>query len=205
MKIKMIGSAAELRSVEPFYVEHLLWGTKSIPKTYGYIGFVPDEGFYLKMICEEQSPLRTYIHNQDPVYKDSTMEAFFMFEPERESTGLPVYFNLEMNSNGALLAAYGQDRAHRISFSEEGCRRVGCRAQINEKSWEVDFQVPIALLNEMYGPLHLGEGSTFSCNFYKISETKEIEHYASYSPVLSETPDFHLPEYFEKAIIVRAE
>lgn len=203
MRVKMIKSAAELSFVEPFYVEHLLWGTRSIPKTYGYIGFVQDEGFYLKMICEEQNPLRTYIHDQDPVYQDSAMEAFFMFEEEHSEE--PIYFNLEMNSNGALLAAYGKDRLCRTGFSRENCRRIGCEAKIGEESWEVSFHVPLSLLHEIYGLFHLGEGSTFSCNFYKISETKEIEHYASYSPVLTEMPDFHRPEFFEKAVIVRTD
>lgn len=205
MRVKMMKREAELRFVEPFYVKHLLWGTRSIPKTYGYIGFVQDEGFYLKMICEEQNPLRIYTHDQDPVYRDSAVEAFFMFEPEQDSIGHPVYFNLEMNSNGALLAAYGENRFQRTYFSQENCDKVCCRSKIGEDSWEVTFHVPFSLLHEIYGLFHLGEGSTFSCNFYKISETKEIEHYASYSPVLTEMPDFHRPEFFEKAVIVRTD
>ena len=60
MIIKVINSKDELEALEPFRVEYLLWGTKRIPKTYGYLGFVRDEGFYLKMVCEEKEPLRTY-------------------------------------------------------------------------------------------------------------------------------------------------
>ena len=56
---------------------HLLWGTERIPKTYGYIGFVKGEGFYLKLVCLEKNPLRIYKEDQDPVYKDSAVEAFF--------------------------------------------------------------------------------------------------------------------------------
>ena len=33
-------------------------------------------------------------------------------------------------------------------------------------------------------------------------EKKEIEHYASYSPILTDIPSFHLPEYFAQAVIV---
>ena len=39
MVVEVIGSQLELEEVEPFFVEELLWGTKSIPKTYGYLGF----------------------------------------------------------------------------------------------------------------------------------------------------------------------
>ena len=77
MIIKVINSKDELEALEPFRVEYLLWGTKRIPKTYGYLGFVRDEGFYLKMVCEEKEPLRTYENVLDPVYRDSAMEAFF--------------------------------------------------------------------------------------------------------------------------------
>ena len=47
MIVEVISSKKELENVRPFYVEHLLWGTKAIPRTLGYLGFVPDEGFYL--------------------------------------------------------------------------------------------------------------------------------------------------------------
>ena len=83
MKIKIIKNAVELMNVEPYQVDCLLWGTKKIPKTYGYLGFVQGDGFYLKMICEEQDPLRTYTKEQDPVYQDSAMEAFFQYEADK--------------------------------------------------------------------------------------------------------------------------
>ena len=56
---------------------HLLWGTERIPKTYGYIGFAKGEGLYLKLVCLEKDPFRIYKEDQDPVYKDSAVEAFF--------------------------------------------------------------------------------------------------------------------------------
>lgn len=50
IKVETIRSREELEEVTPFQVDNLLWGTKKIPKTYGYLGFVPNDGFYLKMI-----------------------------------------------------------------------------------------------------------------------------------------------------------
>ena len=35
---------------------------------------------YIKLVCEEKDPLRVYKEDQDPVYKDSAMEAFFQFK-----------------------------------------------------------------------------------------------------------------------------
>ena len=130
MKVEIINNANELESLEPFEVSCLLWGTEKIPKTYGYLGFVPGDGFYLKMICVEKDPLRTFEKDQDPVYRDSAMEAFFMFEPaqhkEREEQN--IYINLEVNANGAMLAAYGSQRVYRTYFTEEERSRLQCRA-----------------------------------------------------------------------------
>jgi len=203
MIVEVIGSKKELEAVEPFRVEHLLWGTESIPKTYGYLGFVPEEGFYLKMVCEEKEPLRTYENMMDPVYRDSAMEAFFQFEPEREIRGAAIYLNFEVNANGALLAAYGSGRTYRTYFTKEELEEFECRARVDEDCWSFQIFIPLRILEEIYGPLRLRGGSRFTCNFYKISEAEEIEHYASCFPIRSEVPSFHLPEYFGEAVIAK--
>ena len=204
MKVEIINNANELETLEPFEVSCLLWGTERIPKIYGYLGFVPDDGFYLKMICMEKDPLRTYTKDQDPVYRDSAMEAFFMFEPaqqmEREEQN--IYINLEVNANGAILAGYGSQRTYRSYLTSDERKELQCRTEVKDDRWTVSLRLPVSLLEKLYGHVDLKAGSTFSCNFYKISETKEIEHYASYSRILSDTPSFHLPEYFAQAEIV---
>ena len=201
-----------LESVELFKIENLLWGTEKIAKTYGYIGFVPGEGLYIKLVCVEKNPLRIYKKDQDPVYKDSAMEAFF------PSVSLPViclenrcdlmaaddiYLNFEMNANGALLACYGKNKMNRIPFTPDQIRKMKCSAEIQEEQWNVNLALPIEILEQVYGKLNLQEGSDFRCNFYKICETKEYEHYAAYRCVESEQPNFHLPEYFENAVILK--
>lgn len=203
MEVKMIDGVEQLEQTAPFFVDKLLWGTKSIPKTYGYLGFVKGDGFYLKMICEEKDPLRTYTQDRDPVYQDSAMEAFFMFESEHAKNGPPVYFNFEFNANGALLAGYGKQRTYRSYFAKELYPEFRCKAEIKEDQWSVSLRIPLAILEPVCGSLDLEKGSTFTCNFYKISETKEIEHYAAYAPISSDIPSFHVPEFFETAKIVK--
>lgn len=201
IEVKIIDSAEKLMNLKPYYVDKLLWGTKEIPETYVYLGFVPGDGFYLKMVCEESNPLRTYENDQDPVYRDSAMEAFFQFETDREREQA-LYLNLEMNANGALLAAYGAGRTYRTYFSKDEMKTFGHRAEILDDRWSIEAKLPVELLEKVYGPLHLDDGSVFYCNFYKISETAEIEHYASCFPIKTEIPSFHLPEYFGEAVIV---
>ena len=73
---------------------------------------------------------------------------------------------------------------------------------MEEEKWSVSLRVPITALEEVYGSLSLGVGSTFSCNFYKLSETAAVEHYAAYALIPTKIPSFHMPEYFAEAEIV---
>ena len=68
MEVRLIENKELLESAELFKIENLLWGTEKIAKTYGYIGFVPGEGLYIKLVCVEKNPLRIYKKDQDPVY-----------------------------------------------------------------------------------------------------------------------------------------
>ena len=86
---------------------------------------------------------------------------------------------------------------------KEMIRQMKCSAEIQEEQWNVNLTLPIEILEQVYGKLNLQEGSDFRCNFYKICETKEYEHYAAYRCVESEQPNFHLPEYFENAVILK--
>ena len=133
------------------------------------------------------------------VYKDSAMEAFFQFFPNDEEND--IYFNFEVNSFGALHAKYGNGRKDRIALTDEQIDRCHCSAQILEDHWDMYLTVPVSVLYEIFGEFEFGKGSRLSCNFYKISEDPSIEHYASYSPIISDHPNFHLPQFFEESTI----
>jgi hypothetical protein len=106
-----------------------------------------------------------------------------------------------MNANGAILAGYGKNKTERTPFEADMLQKLNCKAEVEEEQWNVSLMVPIEILECIYGELYLKEGTKFNCNFYKICETKENEHYASYEYVKSKNPNFHLPEYFAEAVI----
>ena len=201
MKIQILSSPEQL-SLEgtSFEVSHFLWGTKFAPPVTGRIGYVAGDGLYVEMTCMETDPLRRHNGFQAPVYQDSAMEAFFHFPfaGSRKTEPSP-YINLEFNANGSLLAQYGFSRAGRTPFSEAECRAFSHHVQLFSDHWTLSFRLPLSFLEQMYGITAFDSSDTFSCNFYKISEDPSIEHYAAFSPVLSESPDFHRPEFFEKA------
>ena len=192
----------------PFQVANIQWNSRVHPVTIGHMGYLPHEGLLVFMKCYEQNPLRTMTQNMDPVCLDSAMEAFFAF-PERaiaeheaytpDDNGL--YLNFECNANGAMYATYGHGRQGRTALLPEEFAAARPRVRILPDSWELTFLVPMRLLSRVADIQAFSPGDVFYCNFYKISETPEIEHYLSFSPITSERPNFHLPRFFAKAVI----
>lgn len=200
--VKRIKDRTEIEQCEPFAINQYMWNSKKEPKAYGWMGYLEGEGLVVKMVCEERNPKREYTKHRDPVYKDSTMEVFLAFPEEGETlTNDVMYTNFEINSNGAMLANYGKGRKGRLSITDEQFAMTGVKATIEENRWYLEVLFPEAYLKEICDFEKVKEGRTFYCNFYKIAEEEAIQHFGSYSPIDSETPNFHLPVCFAEAVI----
>ncbi len=194
-----IHSEEALSHCPVFTVDHFNWGGTYRPVTSGQLGFLPDRGFLLEMTCKETDPCCIYQKDDDPVYLDSAMEAFFCFAPEEEN---PCYLNFEMNANGAMLACYGRSRQSRTPFSKQLRHDLLCQAEILEDCWRIRLFLPLALVRALYPGVTLDSGSHFTCNFYKIKESEYLTHFASFAPIPTPEPNFHLPQYFASARIL---
>lgn len=197
-EIHLISSKEEIDSCPVFYVNQYNWGGEYRPKTYGHLAFLPGTGFYVKMICEEKDPVRIYRNVNDPVHLDSAMEAFFQFYPQERPD---CYLNFEANANGALHAKYGDGRKGRSVFPDSLYEACCCRSQILRDYWTLELTVPLELIEYVYGHSDFNTGSVITCNFYKIKESEGKTHFASFTRIVNETPDFHLPQYFATAIL----
>lgn len=196
-QVKIIKSMEQLKNCPVFCVDNYQWTKEYRPQTYGQMALLEDYGLVITMTTLEVEPLRRYTLDDSPVYKDSCMEAFLNFAPEDMEKG---YINFEMNSNGAMLSGFGKDR-NRKRLNQITSYHAICEAKIDEKSWSIILRIPMELIFDVYQKDVLKAGDIFTCNFYKISEDPSIEHYASYSPIESTIPNFHLPNFFSKAII----
>ncbi len=202
-RVKQIADRALVEQCERFDIQRYQWHSKQEPRTYGWMGYLDGEGLFVKMVCEETNPKRVYTHHKDPVYRDSAMEIFLAFlKPQEPLTNACMYTNFEINANAAMLANYGAGREHRCFISDEQYKQTGVTATIHEDRWSVEALFPESYLNEIGDFEAVKKGAAFYCNFYKISESDEILHFGSYSPIASETPNFHLPVCFAKARIV---
>lgn len=197
-KVETIKRFEEIDQCAKFLINHQLWEKEYKPEAFGRMAVLEGYGVVITMTAMEVNPLRRYHEKDDPVYNDSALEAFLNFATEYSTK---EYLNFEMNANGAMLSEFGMNRNRRKLKSFLPCS-ADCKAQIREDSWEVTLKIPMALIQEVYQREPLKSGDLFTCNFYKISEDPAIEHYASYAPIVSNTPNFHLPEFFGKAIIL---
>lgn len=198
--VKRIKSRDEIEQCNRFDVNNFMWNSKKEPKTYGWMGYVEDEGFFIKMVCEEKDPKRTYTKPQDPVYIDSAMEIFLAFlEDGEELSNDCMYTNFEINSLGAMLANFGKGRNDRKQITEEQYKATGVKSVIEDDKWYLEVLYPLDYLRTVCDIDKVIAGKDFYCNFYKIAEGDEIEHYGSFSSIESEKPNFHMPICFAKA------
>lgn len=201
--VKRIDNKEQIETCETFLINQYMWNSKREPKVYGWMGYMEGEGLFVKMVCEETNPKREYQNHRDPVYKDSTMEIFLAFLEEGETlSNQCMYTNFEINSNGAMLANFGKGRKDRQSITDEQFELTGVGATIQSDRWYLEVLFPESYLNQICDFTTVKEGKPFYCNFYKIAESEEIQHFGSYSPIESETPNFHLPVCFAEAVIV---
>lgn len=202
-RVRRIGSREEIGQCELFQITNYMWNSTRSPRAYGRMGYLGGQGFYVEMTCEEKDPKRTFLNFKDAVYRDSAMEAFLAFpEAGEKLTNDVMYLNFEVNANGALYAAYGKGRRGRQFMPEQYLDICNCSAKVEEDRWSIAFLIPEGYLHDVCGVGELDSELTFYCNFYKISESREIEHYGSFSRIESEAPNFHLPVCFAHAQIV---
>lgn len=174
---------------EKIDIKNVLFGKNEGAKTSAYIK-VCDRGISILFKVLEENPKAIYGRDMDPVYKDSAVEAFLMFFGEKNKG---CYFNFELNSKACVLAGFGKDRERRGELSSTDIASIKAEKMKDESSWGVKFIVSNELIEKYYGKF---QRNNFRANFYKISESPEIEHYMSASNIESNEINFHKPEFF---------
>jgi len=199
--LQRIHSVGEIETCGKALIREASWSCRRKPEAWAYMGYVDGEGLWVRMVCRETDPRRIYTKHRDPVWKDSAMEVFLAFPKKGEKlSNHTLYLNFEINANGALFAQRGTGRSDRVFVPERVYAECGCRAWIEGELWKAQLLAPEWYLKEGCGwEYRAGDGQVmppFYCNFYKISEAPDIEHYLSYSRIESEVPNFHLPLWF---------
>ncbi|WP_210466509.1 carbohydrate-binding family 9-like protein [Rufibacter roseolus] len=151
--------------------------------------------FFVKFYVEEDAIRAVFRKTNDPVYRDSCVELFIAFNDER------AYYNLEFNSLGSCLMAYGAGKENRRFLSEAVIREIKRYAQLSvgelpnaAVKWELTLVIPVEVFC-FHGFTSLNE-QTCKVNFYKCGDDLPKPHYLTWNTIKAASPNFHLPEYF---------
>ncbi len=159
------------------------------PAAFARVCWQPD-ALLVRLTALESDPKITYRQPNDPVYQDSCLEFFIAPLPDR-----PAFCDFELNAAGTLLVGHYHngdfgliDPAHRPDFAPRAVRLPD--------RWQVTFTIPAAFLESRFPGFCYAAGEPVGANFYKCGDHTAAPHYACWSPIHSEKPDFFHPECF---------
>ena len=183
--------AFQLPQDELVELKYSPWGENTAPQCLFQGCFVQNRGFFFDFIAYEKDPLARFKKSGDPVYKDSCLELFCNFAPQKSD----LYINFEMNANGAGLICVGNGRENRVPLKTTLLPTI--RAAKTDNFWDVILYVPQEIIREVYGEkIDFSEGYEMRANVYKCGDETDHPHWLTWSPIKSEKPDFHRPEQF---------
>ena len=145
-----------------------------------------DGGFCIRMHTDEIHLRAEETKENGSVCEDSCMEFFFKPDPHDGN-----YINFEVNPRGVMHVGLGKDRYGRQLIDEPRTTfRVETRAE--EGDWTLKYEIPDAFLLRYFGKLN----PVFRGNFYKCGDLTDHPHYATWAPVYTEKPDYHVSDFF---------
>ncbi len=167
------------------------------PRTEAALVYLRGRGFLARLTSFETA-LRAECREEDgEVYRDSCLEFFVNFAPERGRD----YLNLEVNPLGTLHCKFGPGRAGRRVLPA-GVERPRAACAVQPDCWTAELFLPLAAVETLFGRGDFVPGEALRGNFYKCGDGTSLPHYGMWSPVLTEEADFHRPEYFGELVLV---
>jgi hypothetical protein len=171
------------------------------PRTEAKLAY-DNESIYVIFRVQDRFVLSKHSNHQDPVYKDSCVEFFFI---PGEDTELG-YFNLEMNCGGTMLFHHQlKPREGSVDIHPRHISEIEVAASLpkivdpeikSDTTWVVEYRIPFSILKDYFEFNIPGEGSLWRANFYKCADESSHPHWLTWAPVQKPTPDFHMPEFF---------
>lgn len=178
----------EWDGIEEQSIDECRWSPNTAPAAGMKAALLKDRAL-LVLVKSYCAPVRAEnILPDSSVWEDSCLEFFFSFDGEK-------YVNLEVNANSALRASVGTERHGRSFLKDMDVPMPQVRAERSADSWQVLFTIPLETVKALWG-CGVSCGDSFRANFYSCGDKTPAPHYASWSPIDTEKPDFHRPEYF---------
>lgn len=142
-----------------------------------------------------------HLANQEAVSEDSCVE--FFIQPIEGGE----YFNFEFNILGYVKASHRTDRANSTRLEPADIARIKREPvyhadepfvfeNLEDDTWILTVSIPWSLIGVTPEP-----GMKFRANFQACCSAANPPYYLSWSPIVTEKPDFHRPEFFGEIIL----
>lgn len=182
-------------------IAHLLWSKDRYqPLVYFSIAH-NGTCVFLKFIVHENHVQTIYSNINDPVYKDTCVEFFISIGNDTN------YYNLEFNANGTCAIGYGSNKFDRKDLPTDVIASISTQSKLwNLNSdfvycWHLTLIIPATVFIH-HQSINLN-GLESRLNFYKCGDDLPLPHFIAWNNIESEQPNFHLPEFFGRAVFLR--
>lgn len=176
-------------------IDTFKWAEGYTPKAYAQVAILEGCGLAAKLTAFEKNPLAEKQNFNDPVYEDSCLEFFAMFDSKGEK-----YLNFEMNSNGAFLATVREARGEVVTIDNFIDLPV-VNVEKDEEKWSVEIFLSFEDIEKMFPNSSFESGMVIPANFYKCGDKTAVPHYGMWNEIGGSVVSYHQPEYFGKLII----
>ncbi len=181
-------------------LDHLLWSNDGYePQVYFSIAY-SQKAIFLKFTVLENHVQMVYNNINDPVYKDTCVEFFISISNDIN------YYNLEFNGKGTCSIGYGSNKFDRKDLPADIIASIGTQSKLWSMNgdfaycWDLTLVIPVNIFIH-HKDLNLA-GLTCRLNFYKCGDELPQPHFIAWNKVESEQPNFHLPDFFGKALFL---
>lgn len=160
---------------------------------------IEPDGKYLSLLWKvsEQTTKAEQAVLGGPVYEDSCVEIFIQPDPAD-----PRYYNFEFNAAGKVAMACRTGRNDPEDAPLEVLRSIEVAPSLGREPfaehaagpWTLGIRIPVTALFKHHFEDWVGHG--MKGNIYKCGDGLSTPHFVTWSPVGTEKPDYHRPEFF---------
>ena len=154
-----------------------------------------EKALYVRLTAQEKNIRAEETGRIGVPSKDSCLE--FFFSPIEGDTR---YFNFEFNPALCMHIGFGNCRYDSARILPKPSANINPQVSRTDDGWELTYQITFEFIKMFFKDFDPAPGKKMRANFYKCGELTEVEHYFSWNPVDTPTPDFHRPEFFGELI-----
>lgn len=183
----------KLDTVEAHKLEYVPWAAYPYKPVVIFSIAYSHSAILIKFYVQEQQ-IRALNHKiNSSIWEDSCVEFFISFDDNAH------YYNIEFNCIGTGLIGYGKSKMDRKLLDDQVVNQVKTLSKINaEKGKKVSWELTMVIPFEVFTHSNITDLPSTKCraNFYKCGDLLPEPHFICWSNVQSESPNFHLPDYF---------